>query len=185
MDFVTLALIAGAVYLFAGDRIGHLLASFAEKAPTVERKHLAAAAMLAAAAVMWARSGPATPTPAPVPAPDAPIDLRGKFIGADASTDAAAVAAHFAELADELEWDSMQAEPLYRTGVAWDELRTRAKALRWRGKSLGEKHPAAREAIREYLDRTAGTSGAPMSPAQRAAWIAAYREIARAADVSR
>jgi hypothetical protein len=107
------------------------------------------------------------------------------FVGPDAAADAAAVSAHFAELADELEWDAMSSEPLVKTGVAWDELRTRAKAMRWKGVSLGEKYPRAREAIREYLDRTAGTSGAPMSPAQRSAWIAAYREIARAADVSR
>lgn len=181
---ITLALVAAAVYLFAGDRIGHLVASFSEKAPTIERRHLAGAAMLAAAAVMWARSTPTTPTPAP-PAPDAAINLRGAFIGPDAAADAAAVSAHFDELADELEHDGQAAEPLIRTGVAWDELRTRAKALRWRGVSLGEKHPRAREAIREYLDRTAGTSGAPLSPAQRSAWVAAYREIARAADVSR
>jgi hypothetical protein len=184
MDLVVLLLIAGAVYLFAGDRITHLVASFAEKAPTIERKHLAGAALLAAAAVMWARSGPTAPTPAP-PAPDSAIDLRGMFVGPDAAADAAAVSAHFAELADELEWDAMASEPLVKTGVAWDELRTRAKAMRWKGVSLGEKYPRAREAIREYLDRTAGTSGAPMSPAQRSAWIAAYREIARAADVSR
>jgi len=183
MDLFVLLLVSGAVYLFAGDRIGHLLTSFAEKAPTIERKHLAGAALLAAAAVMWARSGPTAPTPAP-PAPDAAIDLRGMFVGPDAAADAAAVSAHFAELADELEHDGLAAEPLLKTGVAWDELRTRAKALRWKGVSLGERYPRAREAIREYLDRTAGTSGAPMSPAQRAAWISAYREIARAADVS-
>lgn len=182
---ITLALVAAAVYLFAGDRIGHLVASFSEKAPTIERRHLAGAAMLAAAAVMWARSAPSTPTPGPGPAPDAAINLRGAFIGPDAAADAAAVSAHFAELADELEYDGQAAEPLIRTGVAWDELRTRSKALRWRGVSLGEKHPRAREAIREYLDRTAGTSGAPLSPAQRSTWVAAYREIARAADVSR
>lgn len=182
---ITLALVAAAVYLFAGDRITHLVASFSEKAPTIERRHLAGAAMLAAAAVMWARSVPSTPTPGPGPAPDAAINLRGAFIGPDAAADAAAVSAHFAELADELEHDGQAAEPLLKSGVAWDELRTRAKALRWRGVSLGEKHPRAREAIREYLDRTAGTSGAPLSPAQRSAWVAAYREIARAADVSR
>lgn len=182
---ITVALIAAAVYLFAGDRIGHLVAAFAEKAPTIERRHLVGAALLAAAAVMWARSEPQSPTPAPGPAPDPAINLRGMFVGPDAAADAAAVSAHFAELADELEHDGQAAEPLLKTGVAWDELRTRAKAMRWKGVSLGEKHPRAREAIREYLDRAAGTSGGPMSPAQRSSWVAAYREIARAADVSR
>lgn len=182
---VTLALIAAAVYLFAGDRITHLVTAFSEKAPTIERRHLIGAALLAAAAVVWSQSRPSGPTPTPVPAPDAPISLRGAFVGPNAAADAAAVSAHFSELADELEYDGQAAEPMIRTGVAWDELRTRAKALRWKGVSLGEKHPRAREAIREYLDRTAGTSGAPLSPAQRSAWVAAYREIARAADVSR
>ena len=182
---ITLALVAAAVWMFAGDRIGHLIASFSERAPTIERKHLAGAALLAAAAFLWSTSGPPTPTPAPGPGPSPAIDLRGCFVGPDAAADAAAVSAHFDELADELEHDGQAAEPLIRTGVAWDELRTRAKALRWKGVSLGEKHPRAREVIREYLDRTAGTSGAPMSPAQRSAWVAAYREIARAADVSR
>ena len=181
---ITVALIAAAVYLFAGERIGHLAASLAEKAPPVERRHLAGAALLAAAAVMWARSGPSAPTPAP-PAPDAPISLRGAFVGPDAAADSAAVSAFFGELADELEHDGQAAEPLLKTGVAWDELRSRAKALRWKGVSVGERHPRARQAIHEYLDRAAGTSGGPMTPAQRSAWVAAYREIARAADVSR
>lgn len=182
---ITLALVAAAVYLFAGDRITHLVAAFSEKAPTIERRHLAGAALLAGAAVLWANSEPTGPTPAPGPAPDQAIDLRGAFVGPDAAADAAAVSAHFAELADELEHDGQAAEPFLKTGVAWDELRTRAKAMRWKGVSLGEKHPRAREAIREYLDRVAGTSGGPMSPAQRSSWVAAYREIARAADVSR
>lgn len=181
---ITLALVVAAAYLFAGDRLATVVAAVSEKAPAIERRHILGAALLAAAAVVWSQSAPSVPTPAP-PAPDAPISLRGAFVGPDAAADAAAVSAHFDELADELEWDGVQKEQLYRTGVAWDELRTRAKALRWKGVSLGEKHPRAREAIREYLDRTAGTSGAPMSPAQRSTWVAAYREVARAADVSR
>lgn len=90
------------------------------------------------------------------------------------------------ELAAEIEWDGMQSEPLVRTGVAVDDLRQRARELRCRGVSLGEKHPRAREAIKNYLDQAAGTSGGPLSPAQRSAWVAAYRDVARAAaDASR
>jgi hypothetical protein len=185
MDLTILALVAAAVYLFAGDRLAPAIATLADRLPQLERRHLIAAGLLAAAAVLWSRSGPTAPTPAPAPEPAAALDLRGAFVGPDAAADAAAVSAHFDELADELEHDGMAAEPLIRTGVAWDELRQRAKALRWKGVSLGEKHPRARETIREFLDRTAGTSGAPLSPAQRSAWVAAYREIARAADVSR
>lgn len=172
---------AAAVYVLFGDQIREKIA---QAAPQVERKHLVGAALLAGAAWFWSQGAKPEPTPAP-PAPDAAVILRGAFVGPDAATDAATVSALFAELAEELEWDGQQAEPYLKTGVAWDDLRTRARELRCRGVSLGEKHPRARQAIKEYLDRTAGTSGGPMSPAQRSAWVAAYREIARAADVAR
>lgn len=150
------------------------------KLPRLDARQLGALALLAAA--LWSAMGrsPATPTPAPPP-PESPIDLRGKFSGPDAAADAATTAALMEELAAELEWDSMQPQPLLRTGVAFDELRVRARLLLCRGVSLGEKHPRARDAIKAYLDSHAGTSGGPLSPEQRAAWIAAYREIARAA----
>jgi hypothetical protein len=140
------------------------------------------AGLIAAAALAWGYGGNQSPTPAPTPAPDARLVLRGTFVGPDAAADAATVAALMDELASEIEWDGMQAEPLIRTGVAVDDLRQRARELRCRGVSLGEKHPRAREAIKAYLDGAAGTSGGPMSPAQRSAWVAAYREIGRAAE---
>jgi hypothetical protein len=80
----------------------------------------------------------------------------------------------------------MQPEPFLKTGVSFDELRVRARLLLCRGASLGEKHPRARDAIKAYLDQHAGTSGGPVSPEQRARWIAAYRDVSRAAaDASR
>lgn len=182
---IVAALIVLAAYAFAGPQILEKLKAAAGKVPEIKRRHVAGAALVAAAAVMWANSRTAEPTPAPTPDPGAGLVLRGLFVGPDAAADAAAVSAHFSELAAELEWDGMQPEPLYRTGIAWDELRTRAKALRWKGASLGEKHPRARQAIHDFLDRTAGTAGGPMSAEQRAAWVTAYREIARPADVSR
>ena len=66
-------------------------------------------------------------------------------------------------------------------GVAFDELRTRARVLRCRGESIGERQPRVREAIQAFLDTAVGTSGGPVSPEQRSAWAAAYREIGRAA----
>lgn len=181
-------LVAAAVYIVAGpqiiDRLKNSVGSL--PLPQLERKHVAGAALLAAAAIAWGSGRPASPTPAPGPAPDAPIVLRGTFVGPDASGDAATVAALMEELAAEIEWDGMQSEPLVRTGVAVDDLRQRARELRCRGVSLGEKHPRAREAIKNYLDQAAGTSGGPLSPAQRSAWVAAYRDVARAAaDASR
>jgi gluconate kinase len=54
-----------------------------------------------------------------------------------------------------------------------------------RGESLGAKHPLARDAIEAYLNATAGTSGGPLTPEQRAAWVKAYREVAAAAEAAR
>jgi hypothetical protein len=151
----------------------------------IERRHLVAAALVAAALTAYATSQPqAGPTPAP-PAPES-FSLVGRFVGPDAAADAATTAAMCEELAAEIEWDGMQAEPMLRTGVSFDELRRRARLLLCRGVSLGEKHPRAREAIKAYLDQAAGVSGGPVTPEQRAKWIAAYREVGRAAaDASR
>lgn len=172
-------LIAAAVYAFAGDRVKALIGDVS--LPTLERRHVVGAALLAAAAVAWSSSGPApAPTPAPGPAPGG-LNLRGTFVGPDAAADAATVSALMEELASEIEWDGMQPEQLIRTGVAVDDLRQRARELRCRGVSLGEKHPRAREAIKAHLDATAGISGGPLTPPQRSAWISAYRDIARAA----
>lgn len=180
---IVAALIAAAVYALFGDRLKDTVGQVS--LPPLERKHVAGAALLAAAAVAWGWSAPPAPTPAPGPAPGG-LTLRGAFVGPDAAADAATVSALMDELASEIEWDGMQAEPLIRTGVAVDDLRQRARELRCRGVSLGEKHPRARETIKAHLDATAGTSGGPLTPAQRAAWISAYREVARAAgDASR
>jgi hypothetical protein len=53
-----------------------------------------------------------------------------------------------------------------------------------KGQSLGEKHPRARAAIEEFLNAAAGTSGGPLTPEQRARWVAAYREVGRAAEAA-
>lgn len=183
---MTLVLIALAIYALAGEKILEQLRKAAGMAPDVSRRQVAGAACLAAAAILWSMSRPqAEPTPAP-PAPDARLVLRGTFVGPDAAADAATVSALMDELAEEIEWDGMQAEPLWKNGVAVDDLRQRARELRCRGVSLGEKHPRARESIKVYLDNAAGTSGGPLSGAQRSAWVAAYRDLARAAaDASR
>jgi len=176
-------LIAAAAYAFAGDKLNQYASTVS--LPAIEWRHVVGAALLAAAAYAWAQSSPPAPTPVPGPAPGG-LNLRGTFVGPDAAADAATVSALMDELASEVEWDGMQTEPLIRTGVAVDDLRQRARELRCRGVSLGEKHPRAREAIKSHLDATAGTSGGPLTPAQRSAWVAAYRDIARAAaDASR
>ena len=146
-------------------------------------RHIAAAALVAAAALTYVnKPGEATPTPAPLPAEG--LDLRGKFVGMDAARDAAIVAAMCGELADQIDWDGRQADPLIKSGVAFDELRIRTRLLMCRGESLGEKHPLARDAIERFLNDKAGTSGGPLTPEARAKWSAAYREVARAAEAA-
>lgn len=149
--------------------------------PDLDSRHLAAAALVAAAA--WAYSMPSTAKPQP--APSTGLDLRGLFTGPDASRDASLVAALCSELADEIDWDARQAEPLIKTGVAFDELRIRSRILLCRGESLGDKHPLARDAIEAWLNDAAGTSGGPLSPEQKARWAKAYREVAQAAEAAR
>ena len=122
-----------------------------------------------------------TPAPAPGPAPVVGLDLRGRFVGPDAATDAATTAALLEELAGAIEWDGSQAEPRLRTGAAFDDLRRAARELRTRGVSLGARQPAVRDAIKTFLDAEAGTEGGPVDGAARAKWVRAYRAVAQAA----
>jgi len=148
-------------------------------------RHIAAAALVAAAVLTYVNSASeTTPSPTPVPLPAEGLDLRGKFVGTDAARDAAIVAAMCRELAEEIAWDGSQAEPLIKTGVAFDELRVRTRLLMCRGESLGTKHPTARDAIERYLNDKAGTSGGPLTPDARAAWASAYRDVAVAAEAA-
>jgi hypothetical protein len=67
------------------------------------------------------------------------------------------------------------------TGLALDHLRTQARLFRCDGRSLGQVHPELAKRVGEYLDRKLGNAGGPVGPEQLAKWIAAYREIERAA----
>jgi hypothetical protein len=122
-----------------------------------------------------------TPAPAPGPAPVVGLDLRGRFVGPDAATDAALTAALLEELAGQIEWDGQQTEPRMKTGAAFDDLRRAARELRCRGVSLGARQPAVRDEIKRYLDAEAGTEGGPVDAAARAKWVRAYRAVAQAA----
>lgn len=149
--------------------------------PPIDGRHIAAGILVLAGAIsLFNRT--AEPEPMPRPEPSV-IVLAGKFAGPDASIDAATTAALCDEVASELEYD-MTLPPdkqLLKTGQAFDQLRQRARILLCRGVSLGEKHPRAKDAIEEYLNGAAGTSGGPLTDTQKAAWIAAYRAVARAA----
>jgi hypothetical protein len=122
-----------------------------------------------------------TPSPGPGPAPVVGLDLRGRFVGPDAATDAALTAALLEELAGQIEWDGQQTEPRLKTGAAFDDLRRAARELRCRGVSLGARQPAVRDEIKRFLDAEAGTEGGPVDAAARAKWVKAYRAVSAAA----
>jgi len=152
-------------------------------APAATGPHpLTLAAILAAGGmVAWSLHDRPAPAPAPGPAPVIGLDLRGRFVGPDAAADAATTAALLEELAGQIEWDGQQTEPRLRTGAAFDDLRRSARELRTRGVSLGARQPAARDAIKAFLDSEAGTEGGPVDAAARAKWVKAYRAVSAAA----
>lgn len=153
----------------------------------MKREHVRfwAAGGIAFLAMVILLVGMATDLPSPTPAPPGPqeFSLRGKFSGSTASSDAAALAGLCDELAACLEFDGSRelAEQRIRTGAQIEDLRIASRELRMRGESLGARQPAAREAIRVFLDDAAGDFGGPLTPEQRARWIAAFRAVARAA----
>lgn len=154
------------------------------KMPKLDGWHIAAGALALAGVISWVGRTADGEKPTPAPPDPAGFTLRGKFVGPTAAEDAATTAALCNELAAEIEWDAMQPEPLIKTGVAFDELRIRTRLLLCRGKSLGERHPLARQAIEDYLNQVAGTSGGPLTPQAKAAWVSAYREVGRAAEAA-
>lgn len=137
------------------------------------------AAILVALAIYSATQG-TKPTPAPLPSDH--LSLAGCFTGPDGAEDAATVSCLASELADAIEHDGMDDEPFLDTGVAFDELRTRARDFRCRGESLGSKYPQLRDKVQRFLEQRVGVSGGPVTSRQRAEWVSAYREIARAAE---
>jgi hypothetical protein len=183
---ITALLVAFAVYVLAGQQITERVKALIATArmPTIDGKHVAAVALVVAAAIafMPSKSAP-TPQPAPVP-PDA-FSLRGKFVGPTAAEDAATMSALCGELAECIEYDGKHDQRL-KTGVAFDDLRIAAREMRCRGESIGARQPAVRDAVHKFLDDAVGSSGGPVTPESRAAWISALRDLSRAAaDVTR
>ena len=179
-------LVAFAVYVLAGQQLTEKVRAWLSTAqmPTIDGKHVAAVALVVAAYLAFAPSRQApNPTPTPVP-PDA-FSLRGKFVGPTAAEDASTMAALCGELAACIEYDGNHDQRL-KTGVAFDELRIAAREMRCRGESIGARQPAVRDAVHKFLDDAVGSSGGPVTPESRAAWVAALRDLSRAAaDVTR
>ena len=179
-------LIAFAVYVLAGQQITERVKAWyaTAKMPTIDGKHVAAIALLIAAVIafMPSKQAPA-PNPAPVP-PDA-FTLRGKFVGPTAAEDASTMAALCGELAECIEYDGKHDQRL-KTGVAFDDLRIAAREMRCKGESIGARQPQVRDAVHKFLDDAVGSSGGPVTPESRAAWVSALRDLSRAAaDVTK
>lgn len=181
---MTLALVIAAALLLGWREVREYGQWLLERLPrpVLSWQQAAAAGLILAAIVAWHWDQRVTPAPTPPPpAPAGALDLRGLFAGQHGAEDAAIVAALTGELADEIEWDGQQAEPILTTGVALDDLRRRSRELRCRGVSIGQRQPAARDAIAAYLDQAVGTAGGPVDAAKRAAWVKAMRDISEAA----
>ena len=183
---ITAILLAFAVYALAGQQTTEWVKAWYATAskPSIDGKHLAAVALLVAAAIAF-MPNKAAPTPQPVPVPPDAFTLRGKFVGVSAAEDAATMSALCAELASCIEYDGQHDQRL-KTGVAFDELRIAAREMRCRGESIGARQPAVRDAVHKFLDDAVGSSGGPVTPESRAAWVSALRDLSRAAaDVAK
>ena len=64
-------------------------------------------------------------------------------------------------------------------------LRVAAREARLKGDSIGARQPHLRDAVGKYLDEHAGNDGGPLTPEERSAWVAAFRDVARACDAAR
>lgn len=183
---ITAVLIAFAAYVLAGKQITEKMQAWyaTAKVPTIDGQYVAAIALLIAAVIAFAPSRQAPP-PGPAPAPPDAFTLRGKFIGPSAAADASTMAALCGELADCIEYDGNHDQRL-RTGVAFDDLRVAAREMRCKGESIGARQPQVRDAVHQFLDDAVGSSGGPVTPESRAAWVSALRDLARAAaDVTK
>ena len=119
--------------------------------------------------------------PVPLPSPPLEIDLTAAFQGPRAADDAALLAEMAAAVAEMIEWDGKQPEPLLTTAHSLDQLRTRTREFLCKGESIGERNPKVRQIVGDFLESHLGTSGGAITPEQRASWVSAYREVSRAA----
>lgn len=142
-----------------------------------ERILVAAGLLALAAVVAIIEHWPAAVVPV---GPPSEITLRGKFVGASASDDAAALSGMCAALADALEVDGKAAAPRITTGLQMEDLRVAACEFRFQT-PLRDRQPHVRAAVGRYMDQFAGTSGGPLTSEGRAKWVTAFREVSAAA----
>lgn len=119
--------------------------------------------------------------PMPAPTPPLEIDLTAAFQGPRAADDAALLSEMASAVAEMIEWDGKQPEPLLTTARSLDQLRTRTREFLCKGESIGERNPKVRQIVGDFLESHLGTGGGAITPEQRASWVSAYREVSRAA----
>ena len=147
----------------------------------MKREHVILAALLAGAVLAAVVEFAPRPTPAPTPTPAA-LDLRGKFVGPEAATDAAAFSGLCHGIAEALAADGGRTAPRITTGVQIEDVRVAAAEGRFLPRSLSREQPHAVAAAGRYLDSVVGTSGGPLDATARQRWVEAFRELARAAE---
>jgi hypothetical protein len=138
---------------------------------------LLAGAVLAAAVEFWPRPAP------PAPGPDAGVvDLRGKFHGPDAAADAAAFAGLCHGVRQALLADGTKSPARITTGVHIEDLRIAAAEGRFLPRSFSADQPHVAAAAGQFLNRTVGDSGGPITPEIKAKWAEAFLALAAAAE---
>lgn len=184
---ISLLLIAAAVAALFSDQLTAFVAAHRGKLPQPSMKHVAAGVCVAAGVFLWWREQPVDDgRPTPAPGAVGELDLTGLFTGQHAADDAASLAALCEELASAVEFDGEQSAPRLKTGWQIADLRASARDIKLRGETYGDRQPAVRDAVKRYLDRPEilGKGGGPLTARDRAQWIAAFRDIARAAEAA-
>lgn len=178
--------VAGA--LLYADKLRAFLEANRDKLRGLSWKHAAAVACVVAALLLWHHESQPIDDGRPTPAPGAvgELDLTGLFTGPTAAEDAAALAALCDELGNYVQDDGDLAKPRLTTGWQIADLRAAARDIRLKGETFGSRQPAVRDAVKTYLDRpeVLGKNGGPISPKDRARWVAAFKDIARAAEAA-
>lgn len=181
---ITLLLVAFAAVVAFWDKIEPAVRTKVEGLK-LQPRHWAALA-IAGVAIWYSQVPPKDLGPTPVPGAVGGLDLRGLFTGPTAADDAAALAGLCDELAAAVEYDGSLDRPRLNTGWAIADLRAVARDVRLRGQTFGDRQPAVRDAVKTYLERPEilGVNGGPLGPQDRSKWVAAFRDIARAAELA-
>lgn len=133
----------------------------------------------------FANSG-SVPSPLPTPPPpDGPNFIpafRSTEDKAQAREHALALASICEAIADHIEYDAAKPDPRLKTGVQLDDLRLTTREYRMKGWSFGTTYPDLGPAMNSYLTAAVGTSGGPLTPEQRTAWVKAFRTLHRSAE---